>query len=122
MLLSNSRLIKNARSFSILCATPYSEAAFYFSLDGSKTAFWIIKFTIDMMTDTRMAVPKPAISNESPMKPSVIINVIALITNRNRPSVRTVTGSVNMMRMGFTRMFKIDSMKLAPMAAPNPDR
>ena len=82
----------------------------------------MIRLTIDIITDTRIAVPNPAISKESPINPSVIISVTALMTNRNNPSVKTVTGRVKIIMIGFTRMFRIESMKLAPTAAPNPDK
>lgn len=68
------------------------------------------------------AIPKPAISNELPIRLSVSINVIALMTNRNNPRLSTVTGSVSKIRIGFTNIFRIERMKLAPSAAPKPDR
>ena len=63
------------------------------------------------------AIPKLSISKELPIISSVNNKVTALTTNRNRPKVKTVTGSVKIMRMGFTSIFKIDNTKLAPSAA-----
>jgi len=50
-----------------------------------------------------------AVKKESTLKPPTILahNKIkmALITNRNKPKVNTVTGSVNRTRIGFTNIF-----------------
>lgn len=67
-----------------------------------------------------MAVLKPSILKASPIRPSVIIKVTALMTKRNNPKVTTVTGNVSRMRNGLTSTFKTDKMKLAPKAAPIP--
>jgi hypothetical protein len=58
--------------------------------------------------------------NESPIIPCAIISVMALMTNRKSPSVRTVTGSVRRIKKGFTKMFKTEMSKLAIIAAPTP--
>src|ERR1700750_2446129 len=72
---------------------------------------------MDIITDMSSAMPKLLISKELPIISSVNNKVTALTTNKNRPKVRTVTGSVKIMRMGFTMIFKIDKTKLAPSAA-----
>jgi len=50
-----------------------------------------------------------AVKKESTLKPPTILahNKIkmALITNRNKPKVNTVTGRVNRTRIGFTNIF-----------------
>jgi hypothetical protein len=42
---------------------------------------------------------------------------MALMTNKNRPSVRNVTGRVSKIKIGLTNTFKIDRIKLAIIAA-----
>lgn len=81
----------------------------------------MIRFAMDMMIATSSAVPKLAISKESPIILSVICNVMALMTNKNNPSVTNVTGSVRMIKIGRTSTFNIDRIKLAPIAAPKLD-
>ncbi len=57
-----------------------------------------------MITEPSTAHQKPETTN-----PSIIddasINIRALITKRNRPSVNTVTGSVIRIKNGFTKVF-----------------
>lgn len=79
------------------------------------------KLTSAKMTDASRAIPNPSISNELPIIPSVISSVMALITNRNKPRVKIVTGRVKIMSMGFTKTFNIDKIKLAIIAEPKPD-
>src|SRR5690625_7372889 len=69
-----------------------------------------------MTTDAIIAVPKPSITNEASIKPCVIISVMALMTNRNRPSVKNVIGNVKIINIGFTSTFKMDKIKLASIA------
>lgn len=76
---------------------------------------------MDRKIATKRAVPKPAISKSSPIILSVISNVTALITNRKVPSVTTVTGNVKIIKIGRTRIFNMERIALAPMAAPKPD-
>lgn len=78
-------------------------------------------FANDITIAIRSAVPKLAISKEDPIILSVSTNVIALMTNRKRPKENIVTGSVKIMRMGLTKIFKIDSITLAATAAPKLD-
>lgn len=80
------------------------------------------RFAIDMITAVSSAMPKPDISKELPIRLSVSIKVIALMTNRNNPRLSTVTGNVRIINIGFTKTFNTERMKLAPKAAPKPDR
>ena len=66
------------------------------------------------------ASPKLEISNKSPIILSVIINVSALITNKNNPNEMIVIGKVKIIKIGRTRIFNMDRTKLAPSAAPKP--
>ena len=70
-----------------------------------------------MITAINNAIPKLSISKELPIIESVNSNVTALITNKNNPSERTVTGNVKMIKIGLTITFKTDRTKLAPNAA-----
>lgn len=76
---------------------------------------------MDIMTAISKAVPKLEISKEVPIILSVIVNVMALITNRNNPSVTKVTGNVKIIKIGLTRIFNIERIALAPTAAPKLD-
>lgn len=80
------------------------------------------KLANDIMIAVNNAIPKPLISNELPIRLSVSISVTALMTNRNKPRLRIVTGKVRRIKNGRTRIFRTDRMKLAPTAAPNPDK
>lgn len=73
-------------------------------------------------TEARRAVANPSISKELPIMDAVNINVPALMTNKNNPSVNIVIGSVSMMRIGFTIALTIESSTLAIKAAPKPDK
>lgn len=64
-----------------------------------------------------MAIPKPEITNASPIRLAVIINVIALMMNKKKPRVSTVTGNVKMTRIGLTIKLIIDNKTLAITAA-----
>lgn len=75
-----------------------------------------------MMTAASNAVPNPSMIKESPIMDCVSIKVIALITNKNKPNDRTVTGRVKIMRMGFTITFRIDRIMLAMTAEPTPSK
>lgn len=75
-----------------------------------------------MMTAARMAIPKLVMTNASPINHCVSISVIALMTNKKRPKLNTVTGKVRITRIGFTIAFMIDNKILAIMAAPTPDK
>ncbi len=50
-----------------------------------------------------------AVQKESTLKPPTIFEhnkmIMALITNKNNPSVKTVTGKVNKINIGFTKIF-----------------
>ena len=46
--------------------------------------------------------------------------ITALITSKNKPSVRIVTGNVNKTKTGFTIKFKIASTKATIIAVPYP--
>lgn len=50
-----------------------------------------------------------AVQKESTLKPPTIFEqnkmIMALITNKNKPSVKIVTGKVNKIKIGFTKMF-----------------
>ena len=71
------------------------------------------------MTATINAVPKPSKSNESPIILSVINNVNVFMTNREKiPSVRIVIGNVKIIKIGRTRIFRMDKIKLAMIAEP----
>lgn len=67
-----------------------------------------------------MAVPNPSMMKALPNSISVIVKVIALMTNRNKPSDKTVIGSVKTTKIGLTMTFKMDNIKLANSAVPNP--
>ena len=73
-----------------------------------------------MIMAAKMAIPKPSITNDEPMKAAVNWSVIALITNKKNPKVKIVTGSVRITRIGRTIKFKIERMILAKNAAPKP--
>lgn len=81
----------------------------------------MIKLTMDMMIAIRSASPNPEMSNLSPITASVINNVHALMTNKNKPSERTVTGKVSTIRSGLTSILIIYKTMLAPTAAPKLD-
>ena len=83
-------------------------------------SLWISKCKTEITIEASSAVPKSSMLNESPMILWVIINVIALMTNKNAPSVNIVTGNVKKIRNGFTKTFKNDKMMLATIAAPTP--
>lgn len=78
----------------------------------------MIKFAIDIKITTNNAIPNPEISNELPIILSVNNNVIAFITNKNKPNDKIVIGSVNRINNGRTKIFRIDSIKLAITAVP----
>jgi hypothetical protein len=73
-----------------------------------------------MKMEARRAVPKPSILKASPIIAWAIINVTALMTNKNVPRVKTVIGNVNNIRNGFTKTFNTDKIILATIAAPTP--
>ena len=74
-----------------------------------------------MITTMNRAMPKPPVSNELPIMPSVNMSVTAFITNRKSPNVKTVTGNVKIIKIGRTSIFKMERVKLAPIAAPKLD-
>lgn len=80
-----------------------------------RTALFKIIVIIEIKIDATIARP-----NESMWKPSrkfsVSINTPALITNKNKPNVKIVIGSVNIINKGFTRTFKIDKINPASKA------
>lgn len=78
------------------------------------------KFKIEIKIAARRAAPKLSISNAEPIISSVINNVMALMTKRNNPKVNTVTGRVIKTSNGFTKIFKIEMIKLAINAEPTP--
>lgn len=80
----------------------------------------MIRLHADKMMLAKKAIPNPEISKLLPMILSVSIKVMALMTNRNKPRERIVTGSVRMIRIGLTSTFRNDKMMLAKMAAPIP--
>ncbi len=71
-----------------------------------------------MIIAARIAVPNPSITKVEPIKLWVIINVIALITNKKKPKLITVIGRVNTIKIGFTIVFSIARTRLAINAAP----
>lgn len=75
------------------------------------------KFKILITIDAKIAIPKLEITNASPISSAVIINVIALMINKKKPNVMTVTGNVKITRIGFKMMLMIDKRTLAKMAA-----
>lgn len=87
----------------------------------SKTVFWMIKLTIDMMKARINASPNPDILKESPIMADVIMSVKALMTNKNKPNVRIVAGNVKIIKMGLTSILRIERTKLATIAATTPD-
>ncbi|EMI12821.1 hypothetical protein C883_3420 [Bacillus stratosphericus LAMA 585] len=78
------------------------------------------RWKMDKMTAIQMAVPNPSMLKLSPIKLEVIISVMALMTKRNNPSESTVTGSVKMIKNGFTKILSKDKIILATIAAPKP--
>lgn len=68
--------------------------------------------------DAMIATPKLLITKSLLITAWVIINVIALITNKNKPSVKTVAGNVKITNIGLTNTFKINIMTLANNAVP----
>ncbi len=88
--------------------------------NGSIIAFWMSKWKKERTMEASSAVPNPPISNASPIIAAVIINVIALITKKNNPSVRIVTGNVKRIKIGRTNILRMERMRLAMNAAPTP--
>ncbi len=72
--------------------------------------------------EAKTAVPNPLIAKELPITACVIISVNALMINRNKPNVSIVIGNVKITKIGFTRMFNSDKIKLASTAVPNPSK
>ena len=68
---------------------------FIYSFDSRKNVFWMTRFATDMMIAVSSAMPKLEISKELPIKLSVSISVMALMTNKKSPRLSTVTGSVS---------------------------
>ena len=77
-------------------------------------------FSSEMTIAAIIANPNPLMLNASPIKAAVSISVIALMTNKNNPSVINVTGRVKSTKIGRTIVFSTAKMTLAIMAAPNP--
>lgn len=75
---------------------------------------------MDRITAASNAVPNPSMTNESPITACVIINVTALMTNKNRPKVKIVSGNVKIIRIGLTIIFSTDKMRAANKAVPKP--
>lgn len=88
----------------------------------SRTRLFNSIIIIEMTIDAKIAVPNPSITKEGPIKAWAIISVIALITNKNNPSVISVIGNVKKIKIGFTMALMIDSIKLAKSAVPNPSK
>ncbi len=81
-----------------------------------------MRFRIAKIIADKIAIPKPLITNVSPMNACVNIKVIALITNKKKPSETIVMGNVSKTKIGFTITFKTDKIRLASNAVPNPSR
>jgi hypothetical protein len=62
----------------------------------------------------------PSISNELPIKASVINNMKPLIINKNNPKLTNVIGSVRKMITGLTKALTKERIALASIAAPIP--
>ncbi|KGP73602.1 hypothetical protein N782_04090 [Pontibacillus yanchengensis Y32] len=82
----------------------------------SFTSWFIISDSKEIIIVARMAIPKPSMTKLLPNKACVIIRVIALITNKNNPSVINVMGRVSTTKMGLTMTFNTDKIKLAIIA------
>lgn len=59
------------------------------------------------------ATPNPLITKLSPIIFCASISVIALIIKMKKPNVRTVIGSVNMIKIGRTIKFNTERITLA---------
>lgn len=70
-----------------------------------------------MMMAAINAIPKPSILNESPINSAVNDNNAALMTIKNNPSEKIVTGNVNKTKMGFRKTLNSDNNTLAESAA-----
>ncbi len=96
-------------------------ACFYaFRRIGSIMNFSINKFNNPITMAARIAIPKPSMTNASPISEAVIIRVIAFITTKNKPSVRIVTGRVSRIRNGLINTFTSERITLARIADPSP--
>lgn len=93
----------------------YKLAEFYVLF---KMVAFKIRFSMDMRKAMSKAKPNPSMTKPSPTILCVMINMKALITNRNKPSVRIVAGNVNKISRGRTRILTSAKMKLAKMAKP----
>lgn len=69
------------------------------------------------MTAASNAIPNPSILNELPINSAVNDKRAALITIKNKPREKMVTGSVNRTRIGFRKTLKSDNKTLASRAA-----
>lgn len=78
-------------------------------------------FKIDRMIAASTAIQKLLITKLDPIKAAVIHSVMALIINKKKPNVNTVTGRVKIIKTGFTIKLMIDRSKLARMAALIPE-
>lgn len=70
-----------------------------------------------MIIAAKIAIEKLEITNASPIKEAVNDSVMALIINKKKPNVKTVTGNVKTIKIGFTKKLMIDNSKLATTAA-----
>jgi hypothetical protein len=65
---------------------------------------------------------KNAHQNPSTVKPDTMLDaikmIIVLITNRNKPSVITVKGSVKKISTGFKKIFRIAKINAIKIAVP----
>lgn len=73
-----------------------------------------------MRKATSNATPKLSMTKPLPTILCVRINMRALMTNKNNPSVKIVAGRVNKISKGRTRILTSANIKLAIIAVPMP--
>ena len=66
--------------------------------------------------EAKKPIPNPSMTNASPIRFCVIINVIALIIKIKNPNVSIVIGSVKIIKIGLTIKLRIDKIRLASKA------
>lgn len=94
----------------------------YYEVKVSFTTLLRNKLIMERITAAKSAVPNPSITKESPITPCVIINVNALITNKNSPNVKIVKGNVSMIKIGLTTTLSTAKINAANKAVPNPSK
>ena len=92
--------------------TEEPEMTFYFSIILCRT---------DSKNDSNI-LNKSAVQKPETLKPSIQLFarriIAALITNKNRPSVKIVTGSVSTIKIGFKIENKMPTIKATQIAVP----